>query len=78
MLVWSIFFLMTTILIGLMGLGWVTGKPVMNAKFLSGILISLFVFVMLGLMLNWKLACPSSDKWFNLDCLRSSGLLDDF
>lgn len=54
--------------------GWVTGKPAANARFFGIIIGAMYIVVLLGLLLSWKLACPVPDAWLSLECLRLSEL----
>jgi hypothetical protein len=59
-------------------LGWITGKPVINAGYYGAIITVLFIMVLFCIVLTWKLACPVSDKWLNLECFEAAGIWKGF
>jgi hypothetical protein len=72
MLIWSAMFFLLALVAFADRLGWITGKPVINAGFFGIIITVLFLMLLFCIALSMKLACPVPDKWINLQCFRLS------
>lgn len=70
MIIWSVTFLGGAIVSGIRSFRDASSP----ARFLILIFGALLIVSLLGVLISWKMACPGTDKWINLDCLKRADL----
>jgi hypothetical protein len=78
MLTWAAVLLFIALLAYADRLGWITGKPVIDAGYFGLIITALCIMFLLCFLLTWKLQCPIPDKWINLDCFKLALVTKEF